>query len=112
MVALSVVLVCLMTVTSEAQEKLEKGEAKSIAEEAFVYGFPMVMNYGVMYETYIDKSSSQYKCPLNQLYNTARVFTPKGSARRGHRVRPGCAGTRPGFRGCHMPPGSGRAAAR
>jgi hypothetical protein len=78
--ACSLVLAWLMTVTGLAQEKLAKGEAKAIAEEAFVYGFPMVMNYGVMYETYIDKSSSQYKCPLNQLYNTARVFTPKDTA--------------------------------
>lgn len=45
-----------------------------------IYGFPLVMNYGVMYESFIDKSSSQYKCPFNQLYNTARVFTPKDTA--------------------------------
>src|SRR5262249_50902698 len=49
-------------------------------EEAIIYGFPMVMNYGVVYESFIDKSSSQYKCPFNQLYNTARVFTPKDTA--------------------------------
>ena len=40
----------------------------------------MVMNYGVMYEYVIDKSSSQYKAPFNQIYNTARVFTPKDTA--------------------------------
>ena len=73
-ITLQVTLPCI------AQEKFAKGEIKTIAEEAFVYGFPMVMNYGVMYETYIDKSSSQYKCPLSQLYNTARVFTPKDTA--------------------------------
>lgn len=48
----------------------------AIAEEAFVYGFPMVMNYGVMYEYFIDTSSDQYKCPFNEVYNTARVYTP------------------------------------
>jgi hypothetical protein len=63
-----------------AQEKLAKGEAERIAEEAFVYGFPMVMNYGTMYEYAIDKSSSQYKAPFNQINNTARVFTPKDTA--------------------------------
>ena len=36
----------------------------------------MVMNYGTLYEYFIDKSSPQYKCPFNTLYNTARVFTP------------------------------------
>jgi hypothetical protein len=77
---LSLVVAGLLTVPCKAQVKLEKGEAKAIAEEAFIYGFPMVMNYGVVYESFIDQASSQYKCPFNQLYNTARVFTPKDTA--------------------------------
>ena len=63
-----------------AQDKLDKGEAKQIAEEAFIYGFPMVMNYTVFYEYFVDKSGPQYKAPPNQLYNTARVYTPKDTA--------------------------------
>lgn len=63
-----------------AQEKLSPTEIQAISEEAFIYGFPLVMNYGVIYETYIDKASSQYKCGFNELYNTARVFTPKDTA--------------------------------
>jgi hypothetical protein len=55
-------------------------EATALAEEAFIYGFPMVMNYGIMYEYFIDKTSSQYKTPFNQLYNTARVYTPQDTA--------------------------------
>jgi hypothetical protein len=80
LVLLSLVIAWLTTVPCMAQEKPAKGEAKAIAEEAFIYGFPMVMNYGVVYESFIDKGSSQYKCPFNQLYNTARVFTPKDTA--------------------------------
>jgi hypothetical protein len=63
-----------------AQEKLAKGEAKQIAEEAFIYAFPMVMSYGILYEYFIDKSSSQYKGPINQIFNEANVFTPKDTA--------------------------------
>jgi hypothetical protein len=63
-----------------AQEKLAKGEAQQIAEEAFIYGFPMVMNYGTLYEYAVDKASSQYKAPFNQINNTARVYTPKDTA--------------------------------
>jgi hypothetical protein len=63
-----------------AQEKTAKGEVQAIAEEAFVYAFPMVMGYGVMYEYAVDKSSDQYKAPFNQIYNTARVYTPKDTA--------------------------------
>ena len=38
------------------------------------------MNYGVMYEFVVDKTSGQYKAPLNTLDNTARVFTYKDTA--------------------------------
>lgn len=60
-----------------AAAELAKGEATHIAEEAFVYGFPLVMNYGVFYEYFVDAAAPQYKAPINQLYNTARVYTPQ-----------------------------------
>jgi hypothetical protein len=55
-------------------------ETKAIGEEAYIYGFPMVMNYGVMNEYFIDKNSGQYKCGFNELYNTDAVYTPKDTA--------------------------------
>jgi hypothetical protein len=58
-------------------ETLAPEEAKAIATEAYIYGFPMVMNYAVMNEYFIDKNSSQYKCGFNELYNTDAVYTPK-----------------------------------
>jgi hypothetical protein len=63
-----------------AQGDPPKGEMRTIAEEAFIYAFPMVMNYETMYEYAIDMSSSQYKAPFNQIANTARVFTPRDTA--------------------------------
>jgi hypothetical protein len=63
-----------------AEIKLAKGDARKIAEEAMIYGLPLIMNYGVYYESFIDKTSSQYKAPFNQLYNTARVYTPADTA--------------------------------
>ena len=77
---LSLVTTGTMTVPSLAQADLAKGEVKAIAEEAFIYGFPMVMNYGTMYEYAIDTASSQYKAPFNRISNTARVFTPQDTA--------------------------------
>jgi hypothetical protein len=50
-------------------------ETKSIAEEGFIYGLPIVMNYAVMYEYVVDRNSDQYKAPFNQIKNEARVFT-------------------------------------
>jgi hypothetical protein len=55
-------------------------EVKAIAEEAFIYGLPIVMNYAVMNEFVIDKSSGQYKGPFNVISNEARVFTYEDTA--------------------------------
>jgi hypothetical protein len=63
-----------------ARQDFANGEVKAIAEEAFVYGFPLVMNYGMMFEYAIDTSSPQYKAPFNRIANTARVFTPRDPA--------------------------------
>lgn len=49
--------------------------AKDIAEAAYIFGLPIVMNYGTMYEFTVDKSSGQYKGPFNTIVNEARVFT-------------------------------------
>jgi len=55
-------------------------EVKAIAEEGFVYGLPIVMNYAVQYEFAVDKSSGQYKAPFNQIWNDHAVFTYKDTA--------------------------------
>jgi hypothetical protein len=55
-------------------------ETKAIAEEAFIYGLPIVMNYAVMQEFSVDKNSGQYKAPFNTIMNEARVFTYKDTA--------------------------------
>lgn len=82
--ALRVAVMGIVAVSSagslHAQTNLSPTEVREIAEEAFIYGFPMVMNYGVMYESFVDKQSSQYRCPFNTMQNTARVFTPKDTA--------------------------------
>jgi hypothetical protein len=77
LVVMAFTLTMLGATPSLSQEQLGKGETKKIAEEAFIYGFPMVMNYAVFYEYFVDKSAQAYKAPLNQLYNTANVYTPK-----------------------------------
>src|ERR1700680_395302 len=55
-------------------------KAKDIAEEGFIYGLPIVMNYGVMYEYAVDRSSGQFKAPFNRLKNEPNVFTYKDTA--------------------------------
>jgi hypothetical protein len=55
-------------------------EAKAIAEEGFIYGLPIVMNYAVMYEFAVDAKNSQFKAPFNQIKNLAYVATYKDTA--------------------------------
>ena len=55
-------------------------ETKAIAEEGFIYGLPIVMNYAVMYEYAVDRNSGQFKAPFNQIKNEPRVFTYKDTA--------------------------------
>jgi hypothetical protein len=55
-------------------------ETKAIAEEGFIYGLPIVMNYAAMYAIAIDKNSGQYLAPFNQIKNEARVYTYKDTA--------------------------------
>ena len=55
-------------------------ETKQIAQEGFVYGLPIVMNYVAAYEIFFDPTSSQYRGPINKISNEARVFTYKDTA--------------------------------
>ena len=51
-------------------------EARAIAKEAYIYGFPMVDNMRVQYTYFTDKKDPDYKAPYNTLFNIPRVFTP------------------------------------
>ena len=55
-------------------------ETKAIAEEGFIYGLPIVMNYAVMYEYAVDRNSGQFKAPFNEIDNEARVYTWEDTA--------------------------------
>jgi hypothetical protein len=55
-------------------------EARKIAKEAYIYGFPMVDSYRIQYAYFQDTGSPEYKTPWNTLYNTARVYTPADTA--------------------------------
>ena len=51
-------------------------EARAIAKEAYIYGFPLVDHYRIQYTFFEDEGNSEFKAPWNHLKNTARVFTP------------------------------------
>ncbi len=55
-------------------------QARAIAKEAYIYGFPMVDSYRIQYSYFINPSSSEYKGPWNEVHSVARVFTPADTA--------------------------------
>ncbi len=62
------------------QHRPGMAETKAIAEEGFIYGLPIVMNYAVMYAYAVDRDSGQFKAPFNQIRNEPNVFTYKDTA--------------------------------
>lgn len=74
---LAALLVASLAHTSAYAADITPAETKAIAEEGFIYGLPIVMNYAVMYEYCVDRNSGQFKAPFNQINNEARVFTYK-----------------------------------
>src|SRR5438876_11250746 len=77
---LSAALAAGLALTTVRAADLTPAETKAIAEEGFIYGLPIVMNYAVMYEYAVDKNSGQYKAPFNQINNADRVFTYKDTS--------------------------------
>jgi hypothetical protein len=55
-------------------------QARAIAKEAYIYGFPMVDNYRVQYAYFVNKQDPEYKGGWNEIHNTARVYTPEDTA--------------------------------
>lgn len=60
--------------------ELTPAEARAIAKEAYIYGFPMVDSYRVQYDYFVNAKGPQYKATWNQLVNTPRVYTPADTA--------------------------------
>jgi len=65
---------------TESTQELTPAKAKAIAKEAYVYGFPMVVNYKTMYMYVVNEKSKEYKGPFNKSSCDARLFTPEDKA--------------------------------
>jgi hypothetical protein len=69
----------LMTVSSCAQSP-SVSDTRAIANEAYVYGFPMVDAYRIMHAYFVDTANPDYKAPFGTLKNIPRVYTPEDTA--------------------------------
>jgi hypothetical protein len=65
---------------AHAQAGVSPAEARAIAKEAYIYGFPIVDNYRVQHAYWVEKTNPEYKGPWNQIWNSARLFSPADTA--------------------------------
>jgi hypothetical protein len=63
-----------------AQTSVSSDEARAIAKEAYIYGFPMVDNYRIQHAYFINRADPEFKASWNQLWNSARLYTPADTA--------------------------------
>ena len=77
---LMLALAALVPTAASAADALAPAEARAIAKEATIYGFPLVDNYRVNHAYFVDRADVEFKAPWNELHNTARVYTPEDKA--------------------------------
>ena len=73
-------LAVLSSFPALAQDAITAEEARAIAREAFIYGYPMVDSYRIQHAYFVDTASPEYKASWNQIKNVPRVFTPDDKA--------------------------------
>jgi hypothetical protein len=66
--------------SATASGSVTPAQARAIAKDAYVYGFPMVDNYRIQYSYFVDQQNPEYKGSWNQIHNVARVATPADTA--------------------------------
>jgi hypothetical protein len=75
----AIVLLIAAPLPSSAQSP-SPAEARAIAKEATIYGFPLVDNYRIQYSYFVDRGDPEFKGSWNELHSTARVYTPDDKA--------------------------------
>jgi hypothetical protein len=75
-----VALIAASHAPARAQLAVTPAEARAIAKEAYVYGYPLVDSYRIQHAYFVDRNSPEYKAPWNQIRNMPRVFTPADKA--------------------------------
>jgi hypothetical protein len=69
-----------LTLTFARAADVTPTEARAIATEAYTYGYPMVDSYRILNAYFVNRESSEFKAPWNQLLNIPRVYTPDDKA--------------------------------
>lgn len=71
----SVILVS--THCTEKEQNIPPSEAQQIAEEAYIYAYPMLEHYKMMFAMAMYPQSGAYTAPFNVMYHNPELSTPK-----------------------------------
>lgn len=71
----AVALIATVAISSPASAEVSEAGTKAIAEDAYIFGFPIVMSYKTWYFFFINEENPQFVAPMNTLKNFPRVFT-------------------------------------
>jgi len=70
----------LGTATAAGADTISPDDAKAVAEEAYVFAYPMLENYRTMFVQAIDPQSKAYAGPFNQLHHATALAGPESRA--------------------------------
>jgi hypothetical protein len=65
---------------ADVQSSVTPAEARAIAREAYIYGYPLVDSYRVQYDYFVDNRNPEFKARWNHIANMPRVYTPADTA--------------------------------
>lgn len=69
-----------LTLVGTTANALTRAEIVERAREAFIWGYPSVDSYGVLYSYAFDRSSKEYKAPVNRIAHARNVASPNDRA--------------------------------
>src|SRR5687767_5720013 len=63
---ITIAALCSLAFIRAQAADITPAEARAIAKEAYIYGFPLVDNYRIQHAYFVDKQNPEYKGPFNR----------------------------------------------
>ncbi len=77
LILMMVVALIALSSCNQKKETLTPEQAKQIAEEAYIYAFPMIDHYKMMFALAMYEESGAYEAPFNILVNKSTLLGPE-----------------------------------
>ena len=70
-------MIVILSACNRKETQLTAEQAKQIAKEAYIFAFPMLDNYKMMFAQAIYEKTPAYEAPFNTLKNKAILLGPE-----------------------------------